>query len=190
MSQVAIHKCQSPETIPQRFLERLEAITDSIRKRAFSIFQHRGGGSGSEVDDWLQAELDVVLSPASELVEGAEEFRARIALPGFDVKDIQVSAMPDALVIQANATHTHVGERGDVCFCEFSGKTLFRRLELPTPIEVEKVSASLDKGILEVTAPKTTRRPMTSHAVEQTVVGNRTKGRSQKSVAMGGRRER
>jgi HSP20 family molecular chaperone IbpA len=92
------------------------------------------------------------LSPASALVDDEEEFKGHIALPGFDAKDIQV-------------THTHERERGEVCFCEFSGKTVFRRLELPAPIEVDKVSASLDKGILEVTAPTTTPRQMTAHAV-------------------------
>jgi hypothetical protein len=60
MSQVIFHEWKSPETIPQRFLERLEAITDSIRGRAFRIFGHGNGGSGSDVDDRLQAERGVV----------------------------------------------------------------------------------------------------------------------------------
>jgi HSP20 family protein len=106
----------------------------------------------------------VVWSPASELVDDKKEFRARIALPGFDAKDIQVSAMPDALVIQADATHTHEGKSGNVCFCDFSAKTLFRRLPLPASIDVDKVTASVDKGILEVTAPKATPKQMTAGA--------------------------
>jgi HSP20 family protein len=161
MSQVAINKCKNPETTPQTLLEHLEAITDSIRKRAFNIFQNRNGENGSDLDDWLQAERDVVWSPASELVDDKKEFRARIALPGFDAKDIQVSAMPDALIIRADATHTHEGKSGNVCFCEFSGKNLFRRLPLPASIDVDKVTASVDKGILEVTAPKAAPKQMT-----------------------------
>jgi HSP20 family protein len=161
VSQVAINKCKNPETTPQTFLEQLKAISDSIRNQAFSIFQSRNGGNGSDVDDWLQAERDVVWSPASELVEDKKEFRARIALPGFDAKDIQVSAMPDALLIQADATHTHEGKSGNVRFCEFSEKNLFRRLPLPASIDVDKVTASVDKGILEVTAPKAAPKQMT-----------------------------
>jgi HSP20 family molecular chaperone IbpA len=69
--------------------------------------------------------------------------------------------MPDALVIQADATHTHEGKSGDVCFCEFSEKKLFRRLQLPASVDVDKVTASVDKGILEVTAPKATTKQMT-----------------------------
>jgi len=164
MSQVAINKCKNPETTPQTLLEHLEAITGSVRKRAFNIFQNRNGENGSDLDDWLQAERDVVWSPAAELVDDKKEFKARIALPGFDAKDIQVSAMPDALVIRADATHTHEGKSGNVCFCDFSAKKLFRRLPLPASIDVDRVTASMDKGILEVTAPKATTKQMTAGA--------------------------
>jgi HSP20 family molecular chaperone IbpA len=91
------------------------------------------------LDDWLQAERDVVSSPPSELIDHENEFRARIALPGLDAKDIQVSAMPDALVIHADAGQNHTSELGEVRFCEFSAKTQFRWLELNAPIEVDRV---------------------------------------------------
>ena len=162
---VAIYKCKNSKTTLQPLLERIEAgITDSIRKRACDIFQHRNGGNGSDLDDWLEAERDVVLLPASELVDDENEFRARIALPGFDAKDIQVSAMPDALVIQADTTHTHEGQEGNVCFCDFSEKQLFRRLNLPASIDVDGVRASVDKGMLQVTAPKATASQMAAGA--------------------------
>ena len=164
MSQVAIYKCKNLEATSQPLLEQMEATIDSIRRQAFTIFQNRNGGNGSDLDDWLQAERDVVWSPASELVDDKKEFRARIALPGFDAKDIQVSAMPDALVIQADATHTHEGKSGNVRFCEFSENKLFRRLDLPAPVDVDKVTASMDKGILQVTAPKATANQMMAGA--------------------------
>jgi HSP20 family protein len=145
-------------------LEHVDAIADSIRQRAFDIFQHRDGGIGSDLDDWLQAEREQVSSPASELVDDEKEFRARIAVPGFDAKDIQVSAMPDALVIQADSTHTHEGRSDNVRFCEFSGNRLFRQLDLPASVDVDKVTASVDKGILQVTAPKAATNQLTAAA--------------------------
>jgi HSP20 family molecular chaperone IbpA len=158
MSQLTIHRGGSSETRSQTFLERLGAIADSIRKLALRIFLHRSYGSGSEDDNWLQAQLKIVVSTASEFVDDEEEFRAHIALPGFDAKGIQVSAMPEALVIQAVATDTQHADRADICFCEFFGKTVFRRVELPARIEVDEVSASLEQGILDVIAPRTAQR--------------------------------
>jgi HSP20 family protein len=154
MAQIAINKCKTLETIPQRVLEEVRGVTEAIRQRAFDLFQGRGGGAGSDINDWLLAEKELTLSPASELVDDEKEFRARLALPGFDAKDIEVTALPDALVVQAGTTHTHDEKKGNVRFCEFSEKKLFRRLELPATVDVDKVTASVDKGILEVTAPK------------------------------------
>jgi HSP20 family molecular chaperone IbpA len=164
MPQVAIRKCNASETIPKSFLEKMEAITDSIRERAFETFQSRGGGHGSDLKDWLQAERDEVWSPAAELVEDEKEFKARITLPGFDAKEIEVTALPDALVVQAAAAHNHEGESGNVCFCEFSEKELFRRLDLPASVDVDKVTASLDKGMLQINAPKAAPKKMTAGA--------------------------
>jgi hypothetical protein len=72
MSQVAIYKCKNPETTRQTLPEHVEAITDSIQKRAFNIFQNRNGENASELDDWLQAERDLVRSLGSQFVDDFE----------------------------------------------------------------------------------------------------------------------
>lgn len=163
MAQIAIRKCKD-QTAPQGVLEQVQAVTEAIRQRAFDLFQGRDGGNGSAVEDWLRAERDLVWSPASELVEDEKAFQARIALPGFEAKDIQVSALPDALVVQADSKHTHDEKNGNVRFCEFSEKQLFRRIDLPASVDVDKVTASVDKGILQVTAPKEATKQMTAGA--------------------------
>ena len=140
--------------LPAILGEEMKALTDTIRERAFSLFQQRGGGDGGDVDDWLRAERDVIWSPAVELTENDRDFRARIALPGFSEKDLKVTAAPEALIVEAKNSHTHDGTKDGVLLCEFSDKRLFRRLELPAPINVDKVAATLDRGILLVHAPK------------------------------------
>ena len=35
-------------------------VEEQIRKRAFEIFIQRGNQSGSELDDWLQAEREIL----------------------------------------------------------------------------------------------------------------------------------
>ena len=164
MAQVTIQKCKSAETIPQTLAARVQSFTDAIRQRAYDLFQSRNGFGGSDVEDWLRAERDVAWSPASELVEDDKEFRAKVALPGFDAKDIEVSVMPDALIVQAEATHSHEGKDASVRFCEFSEKSLFRRMELPATVDVDKVTASIDKGILQITAPKAVAKQITAAA--------------------------
>ena len=158
MASVTIEKHRESGTLPETLWQRMNAITDEIRRRAFSLFERRGRTMGWDLEDWLQAEREVVWSPASELIENKDDFRARLSLPGFDAKDLEVTATPNALVVRAESTHTHEGKEGDVRFCEFSGKKMFRHLDLPSEIDVDKVTASLDKGILEVAAPKAMAR--------------------------------
>jgi HSP20 family protein len=102
-----------------------------------------------------------------ELTESDRDFRARIALPGFNEKDLKVTAAPEALIVEAKNTHTHDEAKDGVLLCEFSGKRLFRRLELPAQINVDKVTATLDRGILLVHAPKTAQPKQVKSAAAQ-----------------------
>jgi HSP20 family molecular chaperone IbpA len=123
LSQIAIEKITdgSPKTLS--FFSDIAKQSEAIERRAFDLFEKRGKELGHELEDWLKAERDVVLSPLSELVDEGKVFKARIALPGFDAKDVQVSAMKDAIVVKADTTHTHEQKDGNVCFCEFSRTT-------------------------------------------------------------------
>ena len=158
MSQVEVEKCKCSEGNAQSLLERMESLAESIRERAFSLFEHRNGNGGSDLDDWLQAEQQLIWKPATELVDKEKEIVARIALPGFSEKDVRVSATADALIVEAESKHSHSGKDDGVQFCEFSDKHVYRRLDLPAAVDVDKVKASLDKGILEVVAPKAAAR--------------------------------
>jgi HSP20 family molecular chaperone IbpA len=57
-------------------------------------------------------------------------------------------------VVKAGANHTGDKKEGKYHFSEFAERTLFRRIELPDPIDVDKVKANFDKGILMLTAEK------------------------------------
>jgi HSP20 family molecular chaperone IbpA len=155
MSNVAIEKVRDGEATPPTFFERMTAIADRIRQRAYDVFQCRGCADGHSLDDWLQAEREIMQSPETELVEKDGKFQVQVAVPGFDSKDIHVTATPTALFVEGESKHEQRKSEGDVYFSEFGQKQLFRRLDLPAPINVDKVSASLEGGILRLTAPKT-----------------------------------
>ena len=154
MSQVAVQKLSSNEAESRSIVADMEALTDRIRQRAFELFKSRGGGDGSALNDWLTAENDLLLTPEADLIESDDKYELHIAVPGFDANDIDVSALPDALIVRAKNTHNHEKTEGSVRFCEFGEKSLFRRFDLPARIDVNKVTTSLQKGILKVTAPK------------------------------------
>ncbi len=154
MPAVAIEKCIDGKGLPERLSKELDEITETVRRQAFTLFERRGGMIGSDLQNWFDAERETVWSPQSEVIEHDGEYRARIAVPGFQAKDLQVVATPDALIVEAQKTHNHENRDGAVRLCEFTDKKLFRRLGLPSQIDVEKTTASLENGLLEVNAPK------------------------------------
>jgi len=152
VSQVAVDKIDETKAATASVFDELNTVSEGVRRRAFEIFERRGS-DGCAVDDWLRAERDLLWIPESEFVERGAKFDIRLSAPGFDPGDIHVVALGDALIVKAASTHTHSQTEGNVLhFCEFGQKTLFRRFELPEPINLDKVTANLEKGILHLTA--------------------------------------
>jgi len=154
MANVSVEKVRDGESAPPTLFERMAAIVDKVRQRAFEVFESRHRVDDHSLDDWLQAERDVIHSPQAELTEKDGKFQVRVAISGFAPKDIRVTAMPTFLVIDAESKHEREQNGGDVHFCEFGQKQLFRRLDLPAAINVANVTATLDHGMLQITAPK------------------------------------
>lgn len=153
MAKVAVEKITESGQHSPSLIRKLEDMVARVRQRAFEIFENRGT-DGRALEDWLQAERDLMLTPESELIEKGGKYEIRIAAPGFKPADIHVNALADALIVYAESSHRHEKKGEDVYFCDFGKKFLYRRLELPAPISVGKVTANLDDGILWITAQK------------------------------------
>ena len=95
-------------------------------------------------------------SPA-DLCETRDRFEAHIAAPGFRGKDIRVVALPEAIVVRAEESHLEESTKGGVLKTQFGERRLFRRIELPGPIDVNTVTAKLKWGTITVLAGKAGR---------------------------------
>ena len=132
--------------------DQLNDLQDRITKRAFEIFDGNGHAFGRDLDDWLQAERELVWKPSIELAEKDNEFRLQIATPGVDLKDLDIEATPEYILVKAEHQHEHNAEEGQVHICEFTSGNLFRSVRLPKKIEPDKVKAEFRNGILTLIA--------------------------------------
>lgn len=152
MAHVAVEKVNESTQSP--FLaNKLETMAQRIRQRAYEIFERRGS-DGQAMDDWLQAERELILAPESELIENDGKFEIRVAAPGFKAAETHVTVLPDAVIVAAESNHKHEEAKENSYLCEFGARNLYRRLELPKSINVDRVTASLDGGMLHITAHK------------------------------------
>lgn len=154
MASLTVEKLHDTERTGAPVLRELQNLMDRTQRRAYELFRQRGGWSGGDLNDWLQAEREIIWSPQSELTEDEKEIRIQVAAPGLEMKQIHVTALPESIIVKGEATHKHEGRNESVQFCEFSDKALFRRFDLDKQIDVDRVSAALDNGILRITAPK------------------------------------
>jgi HSP20 family protein len=152
MSNIAVKKTNGEETLP--IFAEIGKRFDEIRRRAFELFCQRGASHGQDLDDWLKAEREILGWNAAELKENDKAYEIELALPGFEAKDVEVTAAPDEIVIHAASEHEKKSEEGKVVWTEFGSSEVYRRVALPGPADIDKVTAKLEKGMLKIKAPK------------------------------------
>jgi HSP20 family protein len=143
-------------TLPVRktesIFDELNHMHERIMKRAFEIFDGNGHVFGKDIDDWLQAERELVWKPAIEIQEKDNEIRLQIATPGVDAKDIDIEVTPEDILVKAETHHEHKEDKGEVHVCEFTSGNIFRSVHLPKKIDPDKVKAEFKNGMLSLTA--------------------------------------
>lgn len=157
MSKLNIQKVPSAKDRNLPIFEELDEIADRIRVRAYKLFADRGFGQGRDLDDWLIAQREICW-PAAELVEKEGEFNVKVALAGFDPGDITVTATPRELIVKAS----HKQDRKEsedrdgikIRWSEFYGNNVYRQVPLPADVDVAKIKAYFEQGMLEIEAPK------------------------------------
>ena len=92
--------------------------------------------------------------PPVELEETAEEFVARLDLPGISQKDVKVQMMGDSLTIRGERRVENQDKKGNVIRSERVYGTFERTFTLATPVHADKVRATYKDGVLEIRIPK------------------------------------
>jgi HSP20 family protein len=133
-------------------LDQMKDIQDRITRRAYEIFEQNGNMSGRDLENWTQAEHELVWKPPFELSEKDGRLQLEVALSGVEAKDIDLEVTPEDIVIRAKTQHRHADQKGIVHYCEFETGNMFRAIHLPKTINPDKVKAELRNGLLRLTA--------------------------------------
>ena len=94
----------------------------------------------------------------------------QVALPGFEGKDIEVTATPIEVIVPAATKKEKSTQDVNVLWTEFGSNDVYRRFEVANPIDVDRVTAMLENGILRINAPETAK-PMEVNAAINPVLG-------------------
>ncbi len=150
MSRIPVKTVNSARRVLNHLARLMKSVHAEIRQRAFQ----REDGEGHELENWLAAERDVIYSPPCILAESHDEIHIQAAVPLVNPKTLQVDIMPESITIEGRMLTTK-GRRGErIHLREFGGEQLLRQFDLPARIDPKCAKATLENGVLYITAKK------------------------------------
>lgn len=135
--------------------DHIRAISESIERRAYEIFEARGRQPGQDVDDWCCAESELAPPFPVQLTELDDRLTVRAELPEISAQQIKIGLGPQQLVIVSTAEQTAERERGEII--AGASKQICRVLDLPVEVDRARAKATMQNGVLDLTLPKLTR---------------------------------
>lgn len=104
-------------------------------------------------DSWRPFTFDDSIVPRMDVYEENDQLVVKTELPGIEGKDLDLSLEGDLLTIKAEKQEETKDGKKHHTRERFYGKYL-RSLTLPYAVKENEITASMDKGVLEIRLPK------------------------------------
>ncbi|MFD2697563.1 Hsp20/alpha crystallin family protein [Mesonia sediminis] len=108
-------------------------------------------------DDWLRSDAAKSLGvqiPAVNIIDEENQFEIELAAPGKVKEDFKIELKQDLLVIETETKTIEKPEKPKYSRREFNYSQFKRSFTLPDSIDVGKIKAKYEQGILRVVLPK------------------------------------
>lgn len=134
--------------------ELFDEIYNRIAGRAFAIFQANGRNFGHELDDWLQAEAQLLHPVHLQVRDGGDAITVEAEVPGFAPDDLAIGLEGRRLTILGKRETQEEPRKERAVYQERCSNEILRVLDLPSDVAGEQAKAALKNGILELALPK------------------------------------
>ncbi len=137
---------------------------NALTRRAYQMFESNGRAFGRDLDNWFQAERELLQHVPLNLTESDDSFEVKAEVPGFNEKEIELGVESRRLTITGKRESKKEEKKGKMLCAESCSDQILRIVDFPAEIETEKVTASLKNGVLELTLPKVVKaQPLRIH---------------------------
>jgi HSP20 family protein len=130
-------------------LRELTTLQNEMNRLFGTVFDTPQQGNGGTLRRWM---------PAMDLIETGDHFVLRADLPGMSEEDVNIEVEERVLTISGERKAEHTENKEGYHRVERAFGTFSRSLTLPEGVDAEAVSASFDRGVLEVHIPKPEER--------------------------------
>ena len=117
-------------------LQRKTEIHNMIARRAYELFERRGRVPSHEMDDWVQAESELVYPCCRDLKESAEAIILHVDLPGSLTADqLTVSVEPRRLLVSGEKEISLLYGNASDAHWKVRLQRIFRLYDLPENVD-------------------------------------------------------
>jgi HSP20 family protein len=147
-------------------LRELGSLQNEMNRLFNTVFDTPAPGNTGTLRRWM---------PAMDLVESGDHFVLRADLPGMSEDDIKIEFEDGTLTVSGERKAEREDRQEGYYRVERAFGSFSRSLTLPQGIDADAVSASFDRGVLEIRIPKPEerkpRRIEIGGAEQQTIEG-------------------
>jgi HSP20 family protein len=126
-------------------VRELGTIQSEMNRLFNSFFDTPTHSNGATLRRWV---------PAMDLTETEEAYVLKADLPGLSESDVSIELDENILTISGERKSSHEDRKAGSYRVERSYGSFRRALTLPEGVDGEAITATFDKGVLEVTVPK------------------------------------
>jgi HSP20 family protein len=127
----------------------ISSLQQEMNRLFSTFFDAPGASAGAAPRRWV---------PAMDLVETDDHFVLRADLPGVSEADVDLSLEENVLTLKGERKVEHEAKGEGFYRLERSAGAFSRSLTLPEGVDGDAITATFDKGVLEVRIPKPEQR--------------------------------
>ncbi len=130
---------------PEKLRWQMQSLQLAVARRAYELFELRGGEHGHDWEDWFRAESEL-LRPVPVVTSQSRDMLTLCAnVLGFEPQELQVAVEPFRLMILGSLENQ---------LADAYPSEILRIVELPVEIVPERSRVSLRTGVLRFDMPK------------------------------------
>jgi len=133
--------------------EQARRIDKAIARRAYQIFEQRGGTGWHELEDWRQAESEVRSKLCFSISSSDDSVLIGFDAAGFEGDSVEVWIAPRQMTICWKTFHQEQTSAAPL----YEGMA-FRTIALPEEIDPRRVGVNLKRNLVEIRLPKVVQK--------------------------------